>query len=76
MIDWQTVAFGILAIANGGAGYMLKRLIEQVDKLTTCVAKQNEWRSQHDQRHAETRQDVKDNIDDAWVAINELRRRS
>jgi hypothetical protein len=76
MIDWQSVALALFAIVNTGLGCLIKRLIEQVDKLATCVAKQGEWRNMHDKRHDEMRTDRINSERDLWDAVNEASRGS
>jgi len=74
MIDWQSVALALFAVVNTGLGCLIKRLIEQVDKLTNCVARQGEWRNLHDKRHDEMRDDKINNERDLWDAVNEIKR--
>lgn len=74
MIDWQSVALAMFAIVNTGLGFQIKRLINQVDKLTTCVAKQTERWNGHEKRHDEMRMDRAHNERDLWEAVSEIRK--
>lgn len=74
MVTWEAIGLAALSLSVGTAGWFLKELAAEVKRLSICVSKQGEWRSQHDVRHIEMREDRMKNEDDLWAAVNDLRK--
>ena len=73
IINWESLALGLLSLCTCIAGYWLKQLVGQIAQLAKCVTIQSEKWKAHEARHAELREDRKSAEDEIRSAIKELR---